>query len=220
MSVQTIVIQVDARAPDAALVQRAASALKEGRLVVLPTDTVYGLCCSAFSQDAVNALYEAKGRPHSLPLVILIASAADVSRYASDFPLLAQRAASRWWPGPLTIVLPRAASVPGFLVAEKPTVGLRVPGHRVPLAVIQAGDFPIAATSANLSGQRSPANAWQVMQSLGGRAALLLDAGPCPVGRESTVVDFSKAPAVVLRESAVTLSELRSVLGYDSIRCI
>jgi L-threonylcarbamoyladenylate synthase len=220
MAIQTELVQVSARAPEASAVQRAAAALKEGQPVVLPTDTVYGLCCNAFSQAAVSALYEAKNRPHSLPLVILIASVEDALNYAPEFPLLARQAAARWWPGPLTIVLQRAPNVPGFLVAEKPTVGLRVPAHPVALAVIRACDFPVASTSANLSGQASPAAAWQAVQSLGGRAALILDSGQCPVGRESTVVDFSKVPAVVLRESAITLSELRAVLGASSIRYI
>jgi L-threonylcarbamoyladenylate synthase len=220
MAIHTELVQVSARAPEPSAVQRAAAALKEGQPVVLPTDTVYGLCCNAFSQAAVSALYEAKNRPHSLPLVILIASVEDALNYAPEFPLLARQAAARWWPGPLTIVLQRAPNVPGFLVAEKPTVGLRVPAHPVALAVIRACDFPVASTSANLSGQASPAAAWQAVQPLGGRAALILDAGPCPVGRESTVVDFSKTPAVVLRERAITLSELRAVLGASSIRYI
>ncbi len=197
--------------------ERAVSVLREGGLVGLPTDTVYGVCCNALDEEAVAAVYQAKGRPASMPLIILLPEAQAMDTYAAQVPRLARQAAAKWWPGPLTIVLKRKESVPPFVVAGGGTVGLRVPAHSVALAVLKACDFPVAATSANMSGRPSPVRAPGPSDLLV-EPRLVLDAGPCPLGRESTVVDFSQSPAVLLREGAVPLAELQAALGPHSIR--
>lgn len=214
---ESTVLRVEARAPDRAAVEQAVSVLRGGGLLVLPTDTVYGLCCNALIEEAVAAVYEAKGRPARMPLILLLPDARAMGLYAAEVPELAARAAARWWPGPLTIVLRRRESVPGFVVAGGATVGLRVPAHDVALAVLRAADFPVASTSANVSSQPSPGRA-PVADALLLRPDLILDAGPCPLGRESTVVDFSRTPAVLVREGAVSLGTLVASLGPGFVR--
>jgi L-threonylcarbamoyladenylate synthase len=210
------VLRVNAQTPGQRAIEEAVSVLRTGGLVVLPTDTVYGLCCNALIESAVAEVYEAKGRPASMPLIIFLPDAQAMDAYAAEVPDLARQAAAKWWPGPLTIILKRRESVPGFAVAGGDTVGLRVPAHPVALAVLKAADFPVASTSANLSSRPSP------VQAPGGadlcaQPDVILDAGPCPLGRESTVVDFSQTPAVLLREGAVPLADLHAALGPASI---
>jgi len=208
---ETEVIRVEATAPAPAALRRAAAVISAGKLVAFPTDTVYGIACRPDDPRAVDAVYEAKGRPRSLPLVLFIASPDALGRYAPVTPAL-ERAARHLWPGPLTAVVRAREDVPAALVARG-AVGIRVPGHPLALRLVEACGGTLATTSANLSGRGSTRDPQQVLEQLRGRIALLLDAGRAPAGVESTVVDFTARPPVVLRAGAIGADELRAVIG-------
>jgi len=206
------VLQVSPRAPEPDPMARAAAALREGLLVAFPTDTVYGLACDPGDPAAVDRLYAAKGRPRDLPLILLLADADDAPALARDWPPAAQEAADHFWPGPLTLVVPRAPSVPAAITAGRDSIGLRVPDHAVARAFIRAAGFAPATTSANRSGGPDPLTAAQALEALGPHLAVVLDAGPVPLGAPSTVLDLTQSPPVVLRQGALSLDDLRRVL--------
>lgn len=211
--IETLVRSIDARLPDAATLAEAAAILRRGGLVAFPTETVYGLGANARDANAVTTLFAAKGRPSANPLIVHvsdIAMARDLTKYWSD---LADRLVQRFWPGPLTIVLPRNEKVPDIVTAGGPTVGLRMPAHPVALGLIRAAGLPVAAPSANRSGEISPTQAVHVLRSLGGRIGMILDAGPTTVGLESTVIDLTSAPPRILRPGHITRAELEALIG-------
>jgi len=207
------VIPVSAERPDPAVLAEAAALLRRGELVAFPTETVYGLGANALDATAVDRLYRAKGRPGWNPLIVHVADAAAARALVSEWPEAAARLAERWWPGPLTLVLPKRPVVPDNVTAGLPTVALRVPRHPVALALLRAAGVPVAAPSANRSGQVSPTTAAHVVRSLGDRVPLVLDAGPTEVGIESTVVDLSGSRPRVLRPGGVSRADLEAVLG-------
>ncbi len=202
-------------AADAAAVRRAARLLRAGSLVAFPTETVYGLGADATSAAAVAAVYAAKGRPHANPLIVHL-DRADAAEREARFDSRALRLAERFWPGPLTLVLRRRAEtrLSPSVSAGLDTVALRVPAHPVALALLGAARRPIAAPSANPSGRLSPTTAEHVAAALGGRVALILDAGRCRIGVESTVVDLS-APGVarLLRPGGVPRAAIEAEIG-------
>ncbi len=202
-------------AADAAAVRRAARMLRAGSLVALPTETVYGLGADATSAAAIAAVYAAKGRPHANPLIVHL-DRADAAEREARFDSRALRLAERFWPGPLTLVLRRRAEarLSPSVSAGLDTVALRVPAHPVALALLGAARRPIAAPSANPSGRLSPTTAEHVAAALGGRVALILDAGRCRIGVESTVVDLS-APGVarLLRPGGVPRAAIEAEIG-------
>jgi L-threonylcarbamoyladenylate synthase len=208
----TEVITVDADRPDPAAVRRAAECLRGGGLVAFPTETVYGLGAHALDRRAVTRLFEAKGRPATDPLIVHVTALADATALATEVPAVAQALASRFWPGPLTLVLPRAPVVPCEVTAGLDTVAVRAPAHPVARALLGAAQLPIAAPSANLFSRPSPTRAMHVLDDLDGRIEMLLDAGPTRLGVESTVLDLTHDPPVVLRPGAVTLEDLRAIL--------
>ncbi len=210
---RTEVLAVDARAPQPERIARAAAALRAGCLVAFPTETVYGLGALALDADAVRRIFAAKGRPAHNPLIVHIADISEVSQVAASWPDAAERLARRFWPGPLTLVVPRGAAVPDATTAGGPTVALRVPAHPVALALLRATGAPIAAPSANRSGELSPTRAEHVLRGLDGRIDLVLDAGPTTGGVESTVVDVSKSPPRLLRPGLIGPAELEAVIG-------
>ncbi len=200
---------------DAGAVRRAAGLLREGRLVSFPTETVYGLGADATSDAAVAALYDAKGRPPGNPLIAHLADL-DAAAREAEFDDRALRLAGRFWPGPLTLVLRRAAEsrLAPRLSAGLHTVALRVPDHPVALALLAETGRPVAAPSANPSGRLSPTRARHVAEALAGRVALILDGGPCPVGVESTVVDLSEpGVARLLRPGGIGRAALETEIG-------
>lgn len=205
--------QVDPLHPAPAILARAASLLQRGQLVAFPTETVYGLGANALDPVAVQRIYEAKGRPAYNPLIVHVADAASAQRLVTVWPDAAERLANRWWPGPLTIVLPKAMGIPSEVTAGLDTVALRVPAHPVALALLRACGFPLAAPSANRSGEISPTSAAHVSQGLGERVPMILDGGPTSVGIESTVVDLSGPQPVLLRPGMITRTELEAVIG-------
>jgi L-threonylcarbamoyladenylate synthase len=211
----TRVVLIEPGSPDPAAIAEAARILRTGGLVVVPTETVYGIAADAMSAAAVERLRRAKGRPDTKPLPVMVGGADEMDRLASRVPAEARRLAEAFWPGPLTIVLPASPVVGEHVHAGTGAVGLRSPDDPVARAVLRACGGPLALTSANLSGEPEAADAATALSSLEGRVDLILDAGPCRLGRPSTVLDLSSEPPRVLREGAVSVAELREyvVLG-------
>jgi L-threonylcarbamoyladenylate synthase len=209
----TAVIAVSAQDPELAVVQSAAEVVLAGGLVVVPTDTVYGLICDPRQTSAVDRLYEVKQRSRDLPLVLLLHDMAQVETFIEDIPEAAVRAMQEFWPGALTVVLRDCSDATEPLRACKETIGLRLPAHMVPRAVAERVGSGLASSSANISGRLGPVTAQQAIDQLDGLVQLVLDAGPTRFARESTVVDFTASPPRVLRAGAVAVSRLREVLG-------
>src|SRR5690242_6187855 len=198
---------------DAAALARAAAVLRGGGLVAFPTETVYGLGANALDPAAVARIFAAKGRPATNPLIVHVAEAAEAVRVAAAWPEAAARLAERFWPGPLTLVLPRRDTVPDAVTAGGPTVAVRVPAHPVARALIRAAGVPVAAPSANRSTQVSPTRAAHVLTGLDGRIDLLLDGGPTAGGLESTVLAVTASPPRLLRRGLVRPGEIEAVVG-------
>ncbi len=187
---------------------QAAGVLRRGGLVVYPTDTVYGLGADARQTDAIERIYRVKGRPDEKAIVWLVAGIEDV-RETCRFDEVAERLAARYWPGPLTLVMPLRDPRPHQL----PTLGVRVPAHPAALAIIRTLGRPVATTSANRSGEPSARDANEARSALGAQVDLIIDAGPSPVGRESTVLDLTTARPRVLRAGALAAAEIEATLG-------
>jgi len=193
--------------------ERAAGLLRQGRLVALPTETVYGLAADATQERAVQANYDAKGRPETKPLNVLVDGMAMVGAVCRDVPADAYRLADAFWPGPLTMILRGRGTLPPIVPAGGATQGVRCPDHPATLAVIRALGRPLACPSANLSGRPSPKTADGVLAQLGGRIAAVLDGGPCAVGMESTILDLTVTPYRILRQGGLGREEIQAVLG-------
>jgi len=181
-------------------VETAARLIREGRLVAFPTETVYGLGANALDERAVERIYQAKKRPATSPLIVHVNSVAMARSLTTEWPAIAQELAQKYWPGPLTLVLPKAARVPDRVTAGLPTVGIRIPNHPLALALIEAAGVPIAAPSANVFTKLSPTQARHVDETL---ADYVLDGGPAQVGIESTVVSIVDDRPILLRELGV-----------------
>jgi L-threonylcarbamoyladenylate synthase len=195
-------------------IAQAAALLRAGALVAFGTETVYGLGADACNPDAVAAIYTAKGRPSFNPLICHFADAATAFHYVTPTPL-AETLATKFWPGPLTLVLPRAQNCPVSLLAGAglPTLAVRVPAQTTALQLLKTFGGPIAAPSANRSGRMSPTSAQHVRAELNGRIAAILDSGPCAVGLESTVLDLSGPVPVLLRPGGISLEALEAEIG-------
>ncbi|NUN48476.1 MAG: threonylcarbamoyl-AMP synthase [Candidatus Brocadiae bacterium] len=194
-------------------IARAVRILESGGLVAFPTETVYGLGADALNEKAVKRVYKLKGRPEGHPLIVHVGDANAVQEYAAEFPEAAHRLAARFWPGPLTLILKKSDRIPTTVTGGQDTVGLRVPGHPVALALLKAFDGAIAAPSANRYGKVSPTTAQHVYDDIGGKVDLILDGGPCAVGIESTIVDVSTGEPTILRPGGVTREEIEKLLG-------
>lgn len=194
-----------------AAVDRAAELLRAGELVALPTETVYGLAANAFDTKAVSRIFEIKGRPAHNPIIVHVASLEMARECVSQWPSIAEKLARAFWPGPLTLVLTRAAQIPDLVAAAGPTVGIRWPSHPFIQAVIRECGFPLAAPSANLSNQLSPTNAAHVQKSLGSKIPLIVDGGQSQVGIESTVLDLTMTPPRLLRPGMIHEQALLAV---------
>lgn len=192
----------------------AAAVLRAGGIVGMPTETVYGLAGDAENPAAVARIFEVKGRPASHPLIVHIGGAEHLAEWVEAVPTVAAVLAERFWPGPLTLVLGRHRRVPRLVTGGLETVAVRVPAHRVALALIAAFDGALAAPSANRFGAISPTTASDVRSSLGDAVPVVLDGGPCDVGVESTIVDLTSRRARILRPGGVTREQLEEVLGY------
>lgn len=191
----------------------AATFLRSGELVAFPTETVYGLGADAFQPEAVEKIFEAKGRPSDNPLIVHLAHQEQVWEVAADLPGPAETLLAQFTPGPLTLILPKAAAVPAIVTAGLDTVGVRIPAHPVARSFLRASDTPVAAPSANRSGRPSPTTWSAVDEDLGGRIACILKGGRTDAGVESTVLDCTASPPTVLRPGAVSVEALRDVVG-------
>ena len=198
---------------DPVLIARAAELLRAGRLVAFPTETVYGLGANALDAEAVKRIFEAKGRPYSSPLIVHVASIDAARELAAEWPETAEKLACVFWPGPLTIVVPKSPSVPDVVTAGLPSVGLRMPAHPIAHALIEAAGVPVAAPSANRFTQLSPTTAQHVRESLGDRVDLILDGGACDVGIESTVISLAGARPRILRPGMISQTLIEGVIG-------
>jgi L-threonylcarbamoyladenylate synthase len=194
-------------------IDAAARLIRAGELVAFPTETVYGLGANALDAAAVGRIFEAKGRPATSPLIVHVDSAEMARRVVSEWPAAAELLGRRFWPGPLTLVLPKHPDIPARVTAGLDTVGVRVPAHPVALALIQAAGVPIAAPSANRFTELSPTTAEHVGRSLGDRVAMILDGGPSQIGIESTVLSLEGGNALLLRPGMVSQTEIESVIG-------
>jgi L-threonylcarbamoyladenylate synthase len=192
---------------------QAAELLRAGRLVAFPTETVYGLGANAFDADAVRRIYEAKGRPSTSPLIVHVATLAMARKVVAAWPEAAEKLAARYWPGPLTLVLPKSSRVPDVVTAGLPTVGVRMPAHPVALALIRRTKLPLAGPSANRFTELSPVTAEQVREGLGEAVDMVLDGGPCRVGIESTVLSLAGPEPVLLRPGMVSRDQIEALIG-------
>ena len=210
---KTDVLKVDPVSPDRAIVAKAAAILRAGGLVAFPTETVYGLGASALDRAAVQRIFAAKGRPSFNPLIVHVADATQIPIVAAVWPESAARLAAKFWPGPLTIVVPKQPDIPDEVTAGGPTVAVRCPDNAVAGALIRAAGVPLAAPSANRSTELSPTRAEHVLKGLGGRIDLILDGGPCRCGIESTVVDATRTVVRMLRPGLITVPMLEEAVG-------
>lgn len=200
-------------------IKTAAEILRFGGLVAMPTETVYGLAANALSGDAVKSIFIAKGRPSDNPLIVHISSVDEIKKYnlVKEIPKNAEKLFQKFWPGPLTIIMPKSDSIPNEVTAGLDSVAIRLPSHPVARTLIKEAGCPLAAPSANLSGSPSPTTAQHVMEDMNGRIPAIIDGGSCDVGLESTVITLCTPVPTVLRPGGVTLEQLREVLGEVSL---
>lgn len=191
----------------------AAQLLRKGQIVAIPTETVYGLAGNALNVDAVVSIFEVKGRPRFDPLIVHVPSWEAAARYVKDVPPIAEKLASTFWPGPLTLLLPKQEVIPDLVTSGLPRVGLRCPDHSLTRELLNAIDFPLAAPSANAFGYVSPTTAGHVKHQLGRKIPYILDGGPCKVGIESTIVGWELNQPVVYRLGGISVEAIEQVTG-------
>ncbi|MDB9883429.1 L-threonylcarbamoyladenylate synthase [Bacteroidia bacterium] len=196
-------------------VSKASKLLTQGELVAIPTETVYGLAANALDATAVAKIYTAKQRPSFNPLIVHVSDTDQVLNYVSDFSLLAQQLAKAFWPGSLTILMPKNDKVPDLVTAGLPNVALRVPNHPLTLQLLKSLAFPLAAPSANVSNTVSPTTAHRVEQNLGNVVHYILDGGKCDVGVESTIVSVIDNQITLLREGGISKEQIEEELGIE-----
>ncbi len=214
---ETIVSKITHTIEDNAVIRKAGEIIREGGLVAFPTETVYGLGGDALNPEASGKIYAAKGRPGDNPLIIHICKLEDITRIVSDFPERAKRLAQEFWPGPLTMVLPKADIVPKQTTGGLDTVAVRMPVDPTALAFIEAAGGYVAAPSANVSGRPSPTDAKYVIEDMDGRIEMILDDGAVEIGLESTIVDLTGEVPMLLRPGFITLKMLEDVLGQVDV---
>lgn len=210
---ETKLYVIDKEEPDIRILAEAADVLKQGGLVAFPTETVYGLGANGLDPGAVAGIFAAKGRPSDNPLILHIAEPHEVEKLAREIPANARALMERYWPGPLTVVLERTRAVPDAVTAGLDTVAIRLPDSLVARTLISLAGVPVAAPSANTSGRPSPTTAQAVMTDLAGKVEIVIDAGPCGIGVESTVIDCTTPVPTLLRPGGVTLEMLMDTLG-------
>jgi L-threonylcarbamoyladenylate synthase len=215
--VQTKVLTVETAEQFRSAAEQAVKSLKAGEVVALPTETVYGLAADALDEKAVERIFHVKGRPAHNPVIVHVSSLSMAQKCVANWTSAAEKLAQQFWPGPLTIVLPRAAMIPDIVVAGGETVGVRFPLHPFMRKVIEACAFPLAAPSANIANQLSPTTAQHVFEQLNGKIPLIVDAGPTSVGIESTVVDLTEERPRILRPGMVSAQQISRALGVETV---
>ncbi len=196
----------------------AAGLLREGQLVAIPTETVYGLAANALDETAVTRIFEAKNRPRFDPLIVHVAAVQDIETYTVEIPEKAQALARAFMPGPLTLLLPKRPIIPDLVTSGSPLCAFRVPGHPLAHALLEQLDFPLAAPSANPFGYISPTTAQHVAQQLGDKIPYILDGGPCAVGLESTIIGFEGEETIVYRKGGLAVEAIEAVVGKVQIQ--
>ncbi len=207
---ETIILSPES---DSEAVNKAAALIKEGKVVGMPTETVYGLAADALNGEAVKRIFLAKGRPQDNPLIVHIADFSQIYGLCPKVPPQAEKLAGRFWPGPLTMIVPKSDVIPDEVSCGLDTVGIRLPSHPLARGLIRAAGTPLAAPSANISGKPSTTTAGHVLRDMDGKIAAVLDGGPCEVGVESTVISLASEKPRLLRPGGVTLEELKEALG-------
>jgi L-threonylcarbamoyladenylate synthase len=210
---ETRVVNISAQEPESEIINRAADVLRAGGLVAFPTETVYGLGADVLNLDAVKKVFEAKGRPSDNPLIVHIAASKQLEDIVDEMPEKGKALADAFWPGPLTLVMKRTILISDLVTAGLETVAVRMPNHSVALALVRALGEGIVGPSANLSGRPSPTTAQHVFDDLRGRVDVILDAGPTTIGVESTVVDVTVEPPVILRLGGLTREQIEQRIG-------
>lgn len=199
------IIKIDPRNPEPEKIKEAVKTIQKGGVVVLPTETVYGICTSALDKKAVKRIFNIKNRPLNRPLGIFIDKVTRVKALARGISPLAKRLMKRYWPGPLTLIFERTSQVPNILVAGESTVGIRIPDHPVVLRLLKTAKVPLVQTSANKSGKKAPRTVKEVLKQLGKeKINLILDGGRTRIGKASTVVDMTKHPPAILRKGSLS----------------
>lgn len=196
-------------------IQRAAQLLKSGELVAFPTETVYGIGALGLNVEAVERLYAAKNRPAGKAFSLQVANVNMIQQIAAYVPLMARKLLDKFAPGPITVVLPKSPQVPELVTGGRGTVGIRIPDNPVALAVLQAVGAPLAVPSANISGHVSPKSGADVFGDMAGRLAMILDGGPCAIGRESTIVDCTGSKPVIIRHGAISDEEIYKTVAEN-----
>lgn len=199
-------------------VKTAKKLLEDGSLVAIPTETVYGLAGNALHATTVAKIFEVKNRPYFDPLIVHVPSIEEAKNYVTEVPLPAKNLALAFWPGPLTLLLPKKTNIPDLVTAGLDRVGLRCPDHQLTRELLHLIDFPLAAPSANPFGYVSPTTAQHVMDQLGEKISYILDGGPCKIGIESTIVGWENAQAIVYRLGGITIDQIESVIGKVHIQ--
>jgi len=211
---KTELIKIDVNAPDwDKHLDHAAEVLRAGGLVAFPTETVYGLGANALDANAVEGIYKAKGRPSDNPLIVHIAEIEALQSLVASIPATAPKLMEAYWPGPLTLVMPKSDKIPSIITAGLDTVAIRMPSHPIALALIRKAGIPVAAPSANSSGRPSPTLSKHVMEDLNGKVDIIIDGGSSRVGVESTVLDLTTEPPMILRPGGITREQLQKILG-------
>jgi tRNA threonylcarbamoyl adenosine modification protein (Sua5/YciO/YrdC/YwlC family) len=204
------IVEINPAAPEPEKLARAAELIRRGQVVAIPTDTVYGLAADPFNPEAVQRVLAAKGRPPDAPVLVLVDSVEMAVGLAKNLPETFHRAAEKFWPGLLTIVVDAADRVPGMVTAHTGRLGIRLPAAAIPSALIRAVGGPVTATSANRSGQPECRSAAEVQSSLGDQIALILDGGPSPVGPTSTVIAVARSGWEMIREGPIRAADLKA----------
>lgn len=201
-------IKIDKDNVDRALINQAATLIKEGRLVAFPTETVYGLGANGLDEGAVQKIFNAKGRPQDNPLILHVHNIEQIKPLVKEIPTIAYECMKRFWPGPLTILFKKSEVVPNIITAGLDTVAIRMPNHSIALELIKEANVPIAAPSANLSGKPSPTSANHVIEDLDGKVDMIIDGGDTGIGLESTVLDLTGEVPTILRPGGITIEDL------------
>ena len=213
----TEIIKIDSENIDRDLMKKAGELIAAGELVAFPTETVYGLGGDALDPEASKKIYAAKGRPSDNPLIVHIADFSDMERVARSIPHAAKKLADKFWPGPLTMIVEKSDNVPDATTGGMDTVAVRMPNHPIALSLIEQSGCLIAAPSANTSGRPSPTEAGHVAEDLSGKIAMIVDGGPVGIGIESTIIDLTENPPMVLRPGYITPQMLSEVLGVEVV---
>lgn len=218
LDLKTKIIKIARENIDANKIRKAANILREGGLVAFPTETVYGLGADALNPKGVSKIFKVKGRPPDNPLIIHIGDKTDLEKLAVNIPQDAELLIKKFWPGPLTLVLKKSSIIPKIVNAGLDTVAIRMPSNKIALSLIRGAKVPIAAPSANISTRPSPTSAEHVINDLGGKIDLIIDGGETNIGVESSVIDLTTTPRILLRPGGVTFEDLQAVLGKNNLQ--